>query len=86
MSAHTEAHLPAYAERDLAASLEKLGISPDSEEGAAAREKAYERHQNKLLAARVRRAAKKAALSSAAPEVDDDEKKVDGADSSASNL
>ena len=73
MSAHTEAKLPAYIERDLTASLEKLGIAAGSEDGQAAREKAFERHQNKLQAARLRRASKKVverAAADAAPALD----------------
>ena len=62
MSAHTEARLPAYLERQLSAQLEKLNVAADSEEGQEAREKMAERHRNKLKAARLRRAAKKAAV------------------------
>ena len=87
---HTEATLPKYIERDLAATLERLNITADSEEGQEAREKAFARHQNKLQAARLRRANKKAALAAAAPEPEEDraagtaEKKNDDLSSSAS--
>ncbi len=79
MSAHAEAKLPAYLERQLAAHLDKLNVAADSEEGQEAREKMGERHRNKLKAARLRRAAKKAAetAESEAPQEDDDEKKAD---------
>jgi len=77
-SAHVPPSLPAYLERELAASLEKLGIAADSEEGFLARETAFARHQNKLKAARLRRANRKAAITTAAEsvvETETDEKK-----------
>lgn len=67
--------LPAYIERQLAATLERLGITADSAEGRDERERAAERHRAKLQSARLRRAAKKAPAKPAAEPAAEDEKK-----------